>query len=122
MENVLQLVLVLAVAVVAITLIVAVSHLSAIRKSLEELARQAEEHGFLWRLDTYWSWEERDGGVYVQVESISLTRAIPVGLGWAIGPFVESVPRELLEFTLRAAVKSRELGNKGIGNREGVGR
>jgi len=40
MENVLQLVLALAVAVVAITLIVAVSHLSAIRKSLQELVRQ----------------------------------------------------------------------------------
>lgn len=62
-----------------------------------------EEHGYLWRLNTYWSWEERDGGLYVQIESISLTRAIPAGLGWAIGPFVESVPRESLEFTLRSA-------------------
>jgi hypothetical protein len=40
MENVLQLVLTLSVVVVAITVVVAVSHLSAIRKSLEELARQ----------------------------------------------------------------------------------
>jgi hypothetical protein len=62
----------------------------------------AEEHGFLWRLNTYWSYEERDGGLYMQIESVSLTRAIPTGLGWAIGPFVESVPRESLEFTLRA--------------------
>lgn len=61
-----------------------------------------EEHGFLWRLNTYWSYEERDGGLYMQIESVSLTRAIPTGLGWAIGPFVESVPRESLEFTLRA--------------------
>ena len=63
----------------------------------------SEEHGFLWRLNTYWSYEERDGGLYMQVESVSLTRAIPTGLGWAVGPFVESVPRESLEFTLRAA-------------------
>lgn len=61
-----------------------------------------EEHGFLWRLNTYWSYEERDGGVYMQIESISLTRSIPTGLGWAVGPFVESVPRESLEFTLRS--------------------
>jgi hypothetical protein len=39
----------------------------------------------------------------VQVESVSLTRSIPRGLGWAVGPFVESIPRESLEFTLRAA-------------------
>jgi hypothetical protein len=59
-------------------------------------------HGFLWRMNTCWSWEERDGGVYLQVESLSLSRDIPVGLGWAVRPFVESIPRESLEFTLRA--------------------
>jgi hypothetical protein len=62
-----------------------------------------EEHGFLWRLDTWWSYEQRDGGLYVQIETISLTRSIPAGLGWIVGPFVENIPRESLEFTLRAA-------------------
>lgn len=61
-----------------------------------------QEHGFLWRLNSYWSYQERDGGLYMQIESLSLTRSIPSGLGWAIGPFVESVPRETLEFTLRS--------------------
>lgn len=69
----------------------------------EHALSASENHGFLWRLNTYWSWEERDGGLYVQIESVSLTRSIPTGLGWAVGPFVESVPRESLEFTLRAA-------------------
>jgi hypothetical protein len=68
----------------------------------ERVLSAEEEHGFLWRQNTYWSYEERDGGLYMQVESVSLTRAIPVGLGWAVRPFVESVPRESLEFTLRA--------------------
>ncbi len=61
-----------------------------------------DEHGFLWRLNSYWSYQERDGGLYMQIESVSLTRSIPTGLGWVVGPFVESVPRESLEFTLRA--------------------
>ena len=61
-----------------------------------------EEHGFLWRMNTYWSYEERDGGLYIEIESVSLSRSIPVGLGWAIGPFIESVPRDSLEFTLHA--------------------
>jgi hypothetical protein len=59
-------------------------------------------HGFLWRLNTYWTYEERDGGLYMQIESVSLSRSVPEGLAWAIKPFVESVPKESLEFTLRA--------------------
>ncbi len=69
----------------------------------ERVLNSDEEHGFLWRLNTYWSYEERDGGLYMQIESVSLTRSIPRGLGWVVGPFVESVPRESLEFTLRSA-------------------
>jgi len=59
-----------------------------------------DDSGFLWRLDSFWRFAERDGGVYVQLEAISLTRNIPVGLGWLVGPFVSSIPKESLEFTL----------------------
>ena len=68
----------------------------------ERTLKSTEEHGFLWRLNTYWSYQERDGGLYVQIESASLTRSIPTGFAWIIGPFVKSVPRESLEFTLRS--------------------
>jgi hypothetical protein len=57
--------------------------------------------GYLWRLYTYWRFLQRDGGTYVQCESISLTRGIPAGFGWLVGPFVTSIPRESLEFTLQ---------------------
>ena len=70
--------------------------------SAERVLNPKQEHGFLWRQNTYWSYEERDGGLTMQIESVSLTRSIPIGLGWAVGPFVESVPRESLEFTLRS--------------------
>jgi hypothetical protein len=69
----------------------------------ERTLNSSEEHGFLWRLNTYWSYEQRDGGLYLQIEAVSLTRSIPRGLGWAIRPYVESIPRESLEFTLRSA-------------------
>ena len=62
--------------------------------------------GYLWRLNTYWRFVERDGGVYVQCESVTLTRGIPFGLGWLIGPFVTSIPRESLEFTLETTRKT----------------
>lgn len=68
----------------------------------ERALNAGEEHGFLWRLNTYWSDEERDGGLYLQIEAVSLTRSIPFGLGWAVRPYVDSIPRESLEFTLRS--------------------
>jgi len=64
--------------------------------------------GFLWRLYTYWRFLERDGGTYVQCEAISLTRDIPFALGWLIGPFVNSIPRESLAFTLQTTRKTLE--------------
>ena len=79
-----------------------ISEIDSPGTSSERALNSKQEHGFLWRLNTYWSYEERDGGLYMQIESVSLTRAIPTGLGWAIRPFVESVPRESLEFTLRS--------------------
>jgi hypothetical protein len=68
----------------------------------ERELRADEEHGFLWRLNSYWSYAEADGGLYMQIESVSLTRDIPRGLSWIVGPFVQSIPRESLEFTLSA--------------------
>lgn len=62
--------------------------------------------GYLWRLNTYWRFLERDGGVYLHCESISLTRGIPIGLGWVVGPFVNSLPRESLEFTMETTRKA----------------
>jgi hypothetical protein len=75
-------------------------------KATEHALDSDHEHGFLWRLNTYWSWEERDGGLYMQIETVSLTRSVPTGLGWAIGPFIESIPRESLDFTLRSTANA----------------
>lgn len=72
------------------------------------------DHGFMWRLNSYWSFEQADGGVIVKCEAISLTRDIPTGLAWMVGPFVNSIPRESLEFTLsatRAAFVGKSLGS-----------
>ena len=65
-----------------------------------------EDDGYLWRMETWWRMEERDGGVYVQNEVVTLTRDIPTGLGWLIEPFVTSIPKETLSFTLQATRKA----------------
>ena len=62
--------------------------------------------GFLWGMETWWRLEERDGGVYVQSEVASLTRDIPTGLAWLVGPFVNGIPKETLTFTLEATRKA----------------
>jgi len=79
-------------------------------KSDERLEPEGHDRGFLWRMNTYWRFEEKDGGTYVESQSISLTRDIPTGMGFLVAPFVTSVPRESLTFTLattRAAVLER---------------
>ena len=66
----------------------------------EKEAPVGDDSGFLWRFHNYCSLDERPVGTYIQCESLSLSRGIPTGLGWIVGPFVTSIPRESLEFTL----------------------
>src|SRR5262249_6635825 len=75
-------------------------------KSDEREKTPGDDDGFLWRMETWWRMEERDGGVYIQSEVVSLTRDIPTGLGWMIGPFVSGIPKESLEFTMDATRKA----------------
>jgi hypothetical protein len=75
-------------------------------KSDERERQPGDDGGFLWRMETWWRMEERDGGVYVQSEAASLTRDIPTGLGWLVGPFVTGIPKETLAFTLEATRKA----------------
>ena len=66
-------------------------------------------HGFLWRLYSYWRFEERDGGVYVECRAISLTRDVPLGLGWLIEPIIRKLPQESLANTLEATRKALQV-------------
>ena len=68
--------------------------------------------GYLWRLNTYWRLLARDGGVFIHCESVSLSRGIPVGFGWLVGPFVTSIPRESLTFTLETTRQQLDRGTK----------
>ena len=61
------------------------------------------DRGFLWRLNTYCSFEQRETDTFMQCESISLSRGIPFMLGALIKPFVTGIPRETLTFTLESA-------------------
>ncbi len=90
-----------------------VHEIEAAGKNNEHALDAAHDHGFLWRLTTYWTWREENGGLYLRIETLSLSRGIPTVLGWAFGPFVERVPRQSLEFTLRhvESALSKQRGN-----------
>jgi hypothetical protein len=69
------------------------------------------DHGYVWRLYNYTHIEEKDGGVYLQVESITLSRTVPAVFAWLVIPLIKSIPRELLTELLnqtRGAVLGRK--------------
>jgi hypothetical protein len=72
-------------------------------RSDERLEPEGHDQGFVWKLNTFWRFEEKDGGTYLECQAISLSRDIPTGLGWVVGSFVSSVPKESLTFTLTTA-------------------
>jgi hypothetical protein len=72
--------------------------------------------GYIWRVYSYSRFEERDGGVYVELDVIALSRDIPVGLGWVVNPIVRHLSRSSLLTSLektRAAVRLEERVPKG---------
>ena len=56
--------------------------------------------GYVWRQLSVSRLEERDGGVYVEMETIAMSRGIPLTLRWMIKPLVEALPRNTLLATL----------------------
>ena len=61
---------------------------------------QGEDRGFLWRLNSYWRYEQVGGGVIVELESLTLSRSIPMGLGAIVKPIIDRIARESIDRTL----------------------
>jgi len=59
-------------------------------------------YGFLWRLNSYWRFMGTGDGVTVECRAISLTRDVPLGLGWIVEPIIKNLPRDSLVNTLKA--------------------
>jgi len=60
------------------------------------------DHGFLWRLHSYWRYEEIGGGVLVELRSLTLSRSVPALVRPIAGPLVNRVARESMVRTLEA--------------------
>jgi hypothetical protein len=66
-----------------------------------------DDAGYLWRLNAYWRFTERDGGVVVECETVGLSRSLGWGLGLLnfltlgkVRGIAESIAREALDATL----------------------
>ena len=71
--------------------------------------------GYVWRLSSIARFEQRDGGIYVEVEAIALSRDIPVAVRWLVNPIVRRVSRNSMLISLqqtKEAVRSTEAENR----------
>jgi hypothetical protein len=62
----------------------------------EHLLPPGQGNGFIWRLHGLVRCEQRDGGVYVELEAMVLSRDIPVAFRWLVKPMVERLSRSSL--------------------------
>jgi len=63
--------------------------------------RPGTGHGFIWRLYNVARFEQRDGGVYVELEAVALSRDMPAALRWAVGPAVRRVSKSSMLVSLQ---------------------
>jgi putative flippase GtrA len=63
------------------------------------------DRGFLWRLNSYWRYEQVDGGVRIDLESLTLSRDVPTLVRPIASPIVSRIARESMVRTLEALRK-----------------
>lgn len=52
--------------------------------------------GYVWRAVVNERLEERDGGVYVELETVALSRGIPAEFRWLVKPLTDELPRRMM--------------------------
>jgi hypothetical protein len=68
----------------------------------ERTLPEGNDHGYLWRLNSYWRYQQVDGGIMVELESLSLSRDIPFVFKPFVRPLVGRVARESVRRTLES--------------------
>ena len=63
---------------------------------------EGNDRGTMWRFNNYCPFEARDRDIYMQCESISLSRGIPFLVRAFVGPFVNGLPRDKLTFNFES--------------------
>ena len=66
----------------------------------ERMLPEDEGMGLIWRLSSITRLEERDGGVYAELQAIALSRDIPAAFRLLVTPIVRRVSRDSMETSL----------------------
>jgi hypothetical protein len=72
----------------------------------ERALPEGNDSGYMWRLNSYWRYKQLDDGVLVEIESLTLSRSLPMLIGPLIRPIVTSTARESMTRTL-SSVRAR---------------
>lgn len=67
----------------------------------QSLMTEGHGKGIIWKLYSFARYEERDGGVYIELEAIALSRDIPATLRLVVDPVVRRVSRSSLATSLQ---------------------
>ena len=79
-----------------------IAELAEVGKPTEHELPVGNDRGLLWRLNLDWSCEEENGGVFLQIELIALSRGVPAIVAWLANPYIQSIPQEYLGKVLQA--------------------
>ena len=90
----------------------------------QHILPDGEGSGVIWRLFSTTRFFEHDGGVYLELEAMGLSRDMPASLRWLIAPIVRRVARESLLTSLQQtenAARSRaELAGRKAGSARSI--
>jgi len=76
----------------------------------ERARAPGDDHGFLWRMNSYWRYTQAGNGVWVELESVTLSRDLPAWLRPIASPIVNRIARESISRTLEALSRKFETG------------
>ena len=72
----------------------------------EHLEPVGHDSGYLWRINSYWRYQQRDNGVIIEWESIALSRDVPFLVAWFVNPLIHKISREAVQDMLTATRKA----------------
>ncbi len=89
------------------------------RRPSERLLPPDTGDGFMWRIQSMTRFEQRDGGVYLEVEAFTLTRDIPASVQWLVEPVVKRLSANSLATTLEKTRKAVSAQSVAMATRAG---
>jgi hypothetical protein len=96
-----------------------IAEVERINENTEREKPEGHDRGFLWKMNSYWRYQQAAGGVIIECESITLSRSIPSFLEMIIRPIIRNITLESMQRTLQSmkvrleqAYKMHSLANK----------